>query len=241
MEANRIFGKIRIRFMTEENNGHSIITEGGLCLIFDDEKKAVTILTPRRNQIVLDDDARTITLHDHIGNLVQLTPDGILLESAKNIVFNAKGKIAFSAIGDIVIAAQADLNLNTLNVANEAKVGFSAKGSAFAELPASVVGDSSVCVGPLDAVVKGSATGMIGGRPVARVGDTSAHGGSIVLVDFTVIIGGLKSESLNCCSGTRSHVFTPAHHFARVATSSSVAKSPTLRVNLIWSPSIFPV
>lgn len=58
------------------------------------------------------------------------------------------------------------------------------------KLPASVVGDNAVCVGPPDVVVKGSATVMIGGRPAARIGDSTAHGGSIVLGCFTVLIGG---------------------------------------------------
>lgn len=57
-------------------------------------------------------------------------------------------------------------------------------------LPASVVGDNAVCVGPPDVVVKGSATVMIGGRPAARVGDTTAHGGTITLGLPTVMIGG---------------------------------------------------
>lgn len=57
-------------------------------------------------------------------------------------------------------------------------------------LPASVISDQCVCVGPPDVIVKGSATVMIGGRPAARVGDTTAHGGSIVIGCFTVIIGG---------------------------------------------------
>lgn len=58
------------------------------------------------------------------------------------------------------------------------------------KLPASVVGDMLVCVGPPDVVVKGSSTVMIGGRPAARMGDTCAHGGSIILGCFTVMIGG---------------------------------------------------
>jgi len=57
-------------------------------------------------------------------------------------------------------------------------------------LPASVVGDSAVCVGPPDTVAKGSATVMIGGKPAARMGDNTAHGGSIVLGLPTVMIGG---------------------------------------------------
>ena len=57
-------------------------------------------------------------------------------------------------------------------------------------LPASVLGDILVCVGPPDSIIKGSATVLIGGRPAARMGDTTAHGGTIVLGFPTVLIGG---------------------------------------------------
>lgn len=58
------------------------------------------------------------------------------------------------------------------------------------KLPAAVVTDSCVCVGPPDSIVKGSATVMIGKKPAARIGDTTAHGGSIVMGCPTVLIGG---------------------------------------------------
>ena len=58
------------------------------------------------------------------------------------------------------------------------------------KIPAAVMGDSCVCVGPPDTIIKGSATVMIGGKPAARVGDTCAHGGTIVIGCPTVIIGG---------------------------------------------------
>jgi uncharacterized Zn-binding protein involved in type VI secretion len=57
-------------------------------------------------------------------------------------------------------------------------------------LPAAVMGDNAVCVGPPDSVVKGSATVLISKKPAARMGDSTAHGGSIVLGMPTVIIGG---------------------------------------------------
>lgn len=57
-------------------------------------------------------------------------------------------------------------------------------------LPAALVGDLCVCVGPPDSIVKGSATVLIGGKPAARMGDTTAHGGSITLGCPTVMIGG---------------------------------------------------
>jgi uncharacterized Zn-binding protein involved in type VI secretion len=58
------------------------------------------------------------------------------------------------------------------------------------KLPAAVVGDLCVCIGPPDTIAKGSATVMIGGRPAARMGDTTAHGGNIVLGLPTVMVGG---------------------------------------------------
>lgn len=57
-------------------------------------------------------------------------------------------------------------------------------------LPAATLGTPCVCVGPPDTIMKGSATVLIGGKPAARMGDTTAHGGSIVLGAPTVMIGG---------------------------------------------------
>jgi uncharacterized Zn-binding protein involved in type VI secretion len=47
-----------------------------------------------------------------------------------------------------------------------------------------------VCVGPPDSIVKGSSTVMIGGKPAARMGDQTAHGGQIMLGALNVMIGG---------------------------------------------------
>lgn len=58
------------------------------------------------------------------------------------------------------------------------------------KLPAAVLGDQCVCVGPPDVIIKGSATVLIGGKPAARMGDQTAHGGTIVIGCPTVLIGG---------------------------------------------------
>ncbi len=57
-------------------------------------------------------------------------------------------------------------------------------------MPAAVIGDMLICVGPPDSIVKGSATVFIGGMPAARQGDLTAHGGVIVAGFPTVQIGG---------------------------------------------------
>ena len=56
-------------------------------------------------------------------------------------------------------------------------------------MPAATVSTQCVCVGPPDSIVIGSSTVMICGKPAARVGDTTAHGGSIVLGAPNVLIG----------------------------------------------------
>lgn len=58
------------------------------------------------------------------------------------------------------------------------------------KLPAAVVGDMAVCVGPPDTIVTGSSTVFIGGKAAVRMGDTTAHGGVVVLGYPTVLIGG---------------------------------------------------
>ena len=57
-------------------------------------------------------------------------------------------------------------------------------------LPAATATGMAVCVGPPDTFAKGSATVLIGGLPAARMGDMTAHGGTIVLGFPTVDIGG---------------------------------------------------
>jgi uncharacterized Zn-binding protein involved in type VI secretion len=47
----------------------------------------------------------------------------------------------------------------------------------------------ATCVGPPDVIALGSFTVLIGGQPAARIGDLTAHGGSIVLGLPAVLIG----------------------------------------------------
>jgi uncharacterized Zn-binding protein involved in type VI secretion len=56
-------------------------------------------------------------------------------------------------------------------------------------MPASVMGDMCVCVGPPATILMGSTGVFIGGKPAARMGDPTAHGGTIVLGFPTVLIG----------------------------------------------------
>jgi len=48
----------------------------------------------------------------------------------------------------------------------------------------------ALCVGPPDVIVKGSMTVLVNCLPLARIMDNTAHGGMIMLGEFTVLVGG---------------------------------------------------
>lgn len=58
------------------------------------------------------------------------------------------------------------------------------------KMPAAGLGSMAVCVGPPDSIVKGSGTVLVSNKPLARMGDSCAHGGTIVLGCMTVLVGG---------------------------------------------------
>ena len=56
-------------------------------------------------------------------------------------------------------------------------------------LPAARVGDLCVCVGPPDVIVTGAFAVLIGGMPAAYLGSMTAHGGSVIMGNPTVLVG----------------------------------------------------
>jgi uncharacterized Zn-binding protein involved in type VI secretion len=56
-------------------------------------------------------------------------------------------------------------------------------------LPAARATDMATCTGPPDTILPGCPTVLIGNLPAARMGDSTSHGGVIVLGCFTVLIG----------------------------------------------------
>ena len=123
--------------LTADNFIKSIVTKSELKLEFDDEKKIITLITPGENKIVISDEDKSIVLQDQNNNKVELSPDGILLDSPRDIKITAKGKITIDAAGGVGTSSKADVKIEGLNINNNAKVGFVAKGNATAELSAS--------------------------------------------------------------------------------------------------------
>ena len=120
-----------------ENNTKAIVTRTKMKVEFDEKDKVITIVTPGNNTIIISDKDKSIVLQDQNSNLVKLNPDGILMDSPKDIKINAKGVITIDAVGKIsVTSSTADVAVSALNITNTANVGFTAKGNATAELSA---------------------------------------------------------------------------------------------------------
>ncbi len=123
--------------ITADNYTKAIVTKNKLKLEFDDENKVITLVTPGNNTIVISDKGQSILLQDQNDNKVELSANGILMDSPKDIQINAKGKVTIDAVGNVEITSTADIKNSGLNINNEANVGFVATGNASAELSAS--------------------------------------------------------------------------------------------------------
>ncbi|MEN0037337.1 MAG: type VI secretion system tip protein VgrG [Cellvibrio sp.] len=123
--------------LTAENNTKAIVTRTKMKMEFDEDKKNITIITPGTNKIVISDDGKSILLQDQNNNKVTLDSAGITLDSPKDITLKAQGKIAMTASGNIEATSQMDIKQTGLNITSTANIGFTAKGSATAEVSAS--------------------------------------------------------------------------------------------------------
>lgn len=74
---------------SDDNHEKLYKSRSGMRVLFDDEKKVMTLDTPAGNAIVLSEDEKSISLTDQNGNKIVLDADGIHLESAKAVIIKA--------------------------------------------------------------------------------------------------------------------------------------------------------
>ncbi len=56
-------------------------------------------------------------------------------------------------------------------------------------LPAACLGDMAICIGPPDVIAMGAPEVLFEGRPAARMGDPTAHGG-VIMTGFPMVLVG---------------------------------------------------
>ena len=77
----------------DKNHEKALVTRSGMRIHWNDEDKVVTIDTPGGNSVVLSEKDKALTLADQGKSKVKLDPDGITLESSKDIVLKATGDV----------------------------------------------------------------------------------------------------------------------------------------------------
>ena len=109
---------------TDTNHEKGIYTRDKLKLVFNDEKKSITLETPGGQSLVIDDDAGSIVITDKNGNTLTLDSNGISLESGKDITIKASTAVKVESGTDLGLKAGTQLK---------------AEGSAGAELSTSAI------------------------------------------------------------------------------------------------------
>jgi Rhs element Vgr protein len=107
----------------DANNEKGFVTREKIKFIFNDEKKSVVLETPAGKKITVDEDAGVIKLEDENSNKITMDPDGIKMESGKDIILKATG----------------DVKVEGINVSMKASAQFKGEGSAGAEISTSAV------------------------------------------------------------------------------------------------------
>lgn len=108
---------------SEDNHLKGYVSRDEMKLLFDDEKKIISIETPKGNRLDLTEDEGGVKIEDENGNKIVLDSDGILLESAKDIVLKAgSGDVKVEGVN---IEAKAQANLDA-----EASASATLKGNA---------------------------------------------------------------------------------------------------------------
>lgn len=108
---------------TDDNHEKGFVTRSDMKLLFDDDKKSITIETPGGKKVIIDEDAGSIVIEDENSNSITLDSSGIVAESGS----------------DFIIKASGDVKIEGTNIELKANANFKAEGSAGAEVSTSAV------------------------------------------------------------------------------------------------------
>ncbi|ALM47994.1 hypothetical protein AMR72_03275 [Flavobacterium psychrophilum] len=100
----------------------------------DETKRVVTLETVAGNKIELSDDLRSVKLSDQHNNRIEMSGDGISIESSGNLTFKAATGINIAANSDINISSVTGVKLKAALIQAIADMSFVAKGGTQAEL-----------------------------------------------------------------------------------------------------------
>ncbi|WP_421872495.1 type VI secretion system tip protein VgrG [Marinoscillum sp.] len=106
----------------ETNSTKAIVTNSQLKVIFNDEKKIVTIVTPNNNQMVWNDEAQSITISDQNENSIEMSSSGITIKSASNMTLQAAESISIKAGTTATVQAGESASVQASSVSVQAEM-----------------------------------------------------------------------------------------------------------------------
>lgn len=104
--------------LSDTNFEKGIVTKAGVKISINDEKKIVIIETPNKNMVTISDEDKKISILDQNKNKLEMSTDGIIIESGK----------------DFSIKATGDIKIEGVNVSVKASGEFKAEGSGGIEV-----------------------------------------------------------------------------------------------------------
>lgn len=120
------------------NNYKAIVLKNKMKIEFDQENEKLSISTEKGNEIKLDEKNTEISIKDANDNEISISGDNIFLKCKSDIKLDSSN-IIMNASGNIKLDSKSDLNFTAANIDNNAKIKFSAKGSAGTEISSSSV------------------------------------------------------------------------------------------------------
>lgn len=103
---------------SDNNNEKGFYTKNKMKLVFDEDKKSITITTPKEKSIVISDEDGSITLKDELNNKIVMNNEGISIESMKDIKLKATGQVKAEGTArlELTTTGQAVLKGTVVNI-----------------------------------------------------------------------------------------------------------------------------
>lgn len=119
----------------EKNSMKGIVSKSELRIMFDDENKILTLITPAKNTVVLDDKNKQIEVKDENGNSMLMTSSGITIKSDKDINLQAGQKVSIKGNTGIDIQSSGgDVSTTGNNIKETAQMQYTAIGNMTAQV-----------------------------------------------------------------------------------------------------------
>lgn len=123
----------------QENSMKGIVSKSALRMMFDDQQKILSLVTPASNTVVLDDKNGQVNIKDSNGNSIVMSSSGIEIKSQGNISLQAAQKITLKGDTGIQLTSSAgDATTSAVNIQQTAQMEFAAKANMVAQVQSGV-------------------------------------------------------------------------------------------------------